>query len=103
MTQGEETNAFSPTTIRHFGTQDFTLTLAYKEHGDMAEEGEDSEEDWNEATLDDTLETLSGYKFEYEGVDSENEIDEDGDDCTDGHSDENEGESEVNGDEADAD
>ena len=30
LTQGEETNAFAPTTIRRFGTQDFTPTLVYK-------------------------------------------------------------------------
>ena len=59
----------------------------------------DSEEDWNEITLNDTLEMISGYEFKY-GVESENKIDEDGDgdDCEDGDSDENEGESEVNGD-----
>ena len=102
LTQGEETNAFAQTTIRHFGTQDFMPTLAYKEHRDMAEEGEDSEEDRNETTLDDTLEMISGYEFEYEGVETENEND-DTDDSGDGDLDENEGKSEVNGDEADAD
>ena len=94
LTQGDETNAFAPTTIRRFGTQDFTATLAYKEQRDMAEEGEDSEEDWNDTTLDDTLETISGYEFEYEGVDSDNENNTD--DSADEDTDENEGESEVN-------
>ena len=102
LTQGEETNAFAPTTIQHFVTQDFTPTLEYEEHRDMAEEGEDSEEDWNETTLDDTLETISGYEFKYEGVETENEND-DTDDSGDGDLDENESKSEVNGDEADAD
>ena len=31
FTQGEETNGLTPTTIRRFGTQDFTPTLAYTE------------------------------------------------------------------------
>ena len=102
LTQGEETNALTPMTIRHFGTQDFTPTLAYKECRDLAEGGEDSEEDWNETTLDETfetIETISGYEFEYEGVDSVNVSDEDGADAgdfADGDSDENEGQSEVN-------
>ena len=102
LMQGEETNAFAPTTIQRFGTQDFTPTLAYEEHRDMAE-GEDSGEDWNDTTLDDTLETISGYEFEYEGVETDNENDTD--DSADEDSDENEGESEVNedgdGDESD--
>ena len=52
LTQGEETNALIPTTIRRFRTQDFMPTLAYEEQRDNAERGEDiSEEDWNETTL----------------------------------------------------
>ena len=38
FTQGEETNGLTPMTIRHFGTQDFTPTLAYEECRDVAEE-----------------------------------------------------------------
>ena len=67
LTRGEETNALTPMTIRCFGTQDFMPTLAYEKHRDLAEGGEDSEEDWNETTLDETLETIetiSGYEFE---------------------------------------
>ena len=97
LTQGEETDAQTPTTIRHFRTQDFMLTLAYEELRDLAEGGQYSEEeDWNETTLDETLEmieTISGYQFEYEGVDSEGA---DGGDFADGDSDENEGQSEEN-------
>ena len=101
LTQGEETNGLTPMTIRHFRTQDFTLTSAYGERRDLAEGGEDSEEDWNEMTLNETLEMTemsSGYEFEYEGVDSVNVSDEDGADAAnfvDGDCDENEGESEV--------
>ena len=75
--------------------------MAYEECRDLAEGGEDSEEDWNEMTLDETLEMTemsSGYEFEYEGVDSVNVSDEDGADAgnfADGDYDENEGESEV--------
>ena len=104
LTQGEEIDGLTPTTIRHFGTQDFTPTLASEECRDLGEGGEDSEEDWNEMTLDETLETIetiSGYEFEYEGVDSVNVSDEDGADAgdfADGDSDEIEGESEVNDD-----
>ena len=100
LTQGEETDAGTPTTIRRFRTQDFTPTLAYKELRDLAEGGQDSEEDWNKMTLDETLEKIekiSGYEFEYEGVDSMNKSEgADGGDFADGDSDENEGQSEAN-------
>ena len=94
LTQGDETYVLAPMTIQRFGTQDFMATLAYEEQRDMAEEGEDSEEDWNNTTLDDTLERISGYEFEYEGVDSDNGNNTD--DSADEDTDENEGESEVN-------
>ena len=87
-------------TIRCFETQDFTPTLVHEEQRDIAEEGDDiSKDDWNETTLEETLETIiSEYDFEYEGIPSDSKSEEpDEDDANYGDREsENEGQSEVN-------